>query len=160
MPPESVSRLALCRPGQRHGGGHLRDVFSPYLRTAKAQEPAPPADKDEREYLLWRIVQQEGSSPVGLALWMGWQMRMQPGEIAALTWDQVDFQNNLLRLREAGKLVRVGTRYYPAGAVVPPEEHMAAIRLICWRTAPAAAGTFWSCCMCPQSRGLRSFPGW
>ena len=164
----------------------LRDVFSPYLRTARAQEPVPPADKDEREYLLWRIVQQEGSSPAGLALWMGWQLRMQPGEIAALTWNQVDFQNNLLRLsdrelpmgnrlrrmlwetwehrkdpaeprvftaptngrpmdlarlttvtrtarqqlrlRETGKLVRVGTRYYPAGAVVPPEEHLAAIR--------------------------------
>ena len=218
----------------------LRDVFSPYLRAARSQEPAPPADKDEREYLLWRIVQQEGSSPAGLALWMGWQLRMQPGQIAALTWEQVDFQNNLLRLpdrelpmgsrlrrmlsetwarrkdpaepqvftapttgrpmdlarlttvtrtalirgglehvnlrnlhtwakqddqaerlmaqaekqgfltredvtaalgvskstarqqllrlREAGKLVRVGTRYYPAGTVVPPEEHLAAIR--------------------------------
>ena len=76
----------------------LRDAFSPYLRTARPQPPAPPADKDEREYLLWRIVQQEGSSPAGLALWMGWQLRMQPGEIAALTWDQVDFDRNLLLL--------------------------------------------------------------
>ena len=207
----------------------LRDAFSPYLRTARPQPPAPPADKDEREYLLWRIVQQEGSSPAGLALWMGWQLRMQPGEIAGLTWDQVDFARNLLRLpggevsmgsrlrrmlsetlarrkdpaeervftspatgrpmeraqltaaartallrgglegvslrelcaegrraaqgwlergdvmrllgvsrtaarqqllrlREAGVLVRVGERYYPAGAVTPPEEQLAVIQ--------------------------------
>ena len=86
----------------------LRDAFSPYLRTARPQPPAPPADKDEREYLLWRIVQQEGSSPAGLALWMGWQLRMQPGEIAGLTWDQVDFARNLLRL--PGGEVSMGSR--------------------------------------------------
>ena len=86
----------------------LRDAFSPYLRTARPQPPAPPADKDEREYLLWRIVQQEGSSPAGLALWMGWQLRMQPGEIAGLTWNQVDFTRNLLRL--PGREVSMGSR--------------------------------------------------
>ena len=86
----------------------LRDAFSPYLRTARPQPPVPPADKDEREYLLWRIVQQEGSSPAGLALWMGWQLRMQPGEIAGLTWDQVDFARNLLRL--PGGEVSMGSR--------------------------------------------------
>ena len=86
----------------------LRDAFSPYLRTARPQPPAPPADKDEREYLLWRIVQQEGSSPAGLALWMGWQLRMQPGEIAGLTWNQVDFARNLLRL--PGGEVSMGSR--------------------------------------------------
>ena len=86
----------------------LRDAFSPYLRTARPQPPAPPADKDEREYLLWRIVQQEGSSPAGLALWMGWQLRMQPGEIAALTWDQVDFDRNLLLLPD--REVPMGSR--------------------------------------------------
>ena len=86
----------------------LRDVFSPYLRAARPRQSAPPADKDEREYLLWRIIQQEGSSPAGLALWMGWQLRMQPGEIAALTWEQVNFQNNLLRL--LGREIPMGSR--------------------------------------------------
>jgi hypothetical protein len=33
----------------------------------------------------------------------------------------------LRRLTEQGKLVRVGAEYYPAGSVVPPEEHYAAI---------------------------------
>ena len=30
----------------------------------------------------------------------------------------------LLELREAGRLVRVGTRYYPAGAVADPDDHL------------------------------------
>lgn len=161
----------------------LREEFLPRLRAANTLPEAPKVGRDEREYLLWRIVQQEGSSPAGLALWMGWQLRMQPGEIAGLTWDRVDFARNLLRLpggevsmgsrlrhmlsetlarrkdpaeervftspatgrpmergdamrllgvsrtaarqqllrlREAGVLVRVGERYYPAGAVTPP----------------------------------------
>ena len=218
----------------------LREEFLPRLRAANTLPEAPKVGRDEREYLLWRIVQQEGSSPAGLALWMGWQLRMQPGEIAALTWDQVDFDRNLLllpdrelpmgsrlrrmlseakerrkdpaepqvftapttgrpmdlarlttvtrtalirggleqvnlrnlhtwatqddrskilldlaaqqgyltredvtaalnvskatarqqllRLREAGQLVRIGARYYPAGAVTPPEDQLSAIR--------------------------------
>ena len=218
----------------------LREEFLPRLRAANTLPEAPKVGRDEREYLLWRIIQQEGSSPAGLALWMGWQLRMQPGEIAALTWDQVDFDRNLLllpdrelpmgsrlrrmlsearerrrdpeepqvftapttgrpmdlarlttvtrtalirggleqvnlrnlhtwatqddrskilldlaaqqgyltredvtaalnvskatarqqllRLREAGQLVRVGARYYPAGAVTPPEDQLSAIR--------------------------------
>ena len=218
----------------------LREEFLPRLRAANTLPEAPKVGRDEREYLLWRIIQQEGSSPAGLALWMGWQLRMQPGEIAALTWDQVDFDRNLLllpdrelpmgsrlrrmlsearerrkdpaepqvftapttgrpmdlarlttvtrtalirggleqvnlrnlhtwatqddrskilldlaaqqgyltredvtaalnvskatarqqllRLREVGQLVRVGARYYPAGAVTPPEDQLSAIR--------------------------------
>ena len=268
MPPESVSRLArtaldtegqkvslkdlrqdfVIRQLQTHDWTYaarvsgmavstLRGSFSQYFQERQSAAPELPPDS---EYLLWRIVQQEGSSPAGLALWMGWQLRMQPGEIAALTWDQVDFDRNLLllpdrelpmgsrlrrmlseakerrkdpaepqvftapttgrpmdlarlttvtrtalirggleqvnlrnlhtwatqddrskilldlaaqqgyltredvtaalnvskatarqqllRLREAGQLVRIGARYYPAGAVTPPEDQLSAIR--------------------------------
>ena len=268
MPPESVSRLArtaldtegqkvslkdlrqdfVIRQLQTHDWTYaarvsgmavstLRGSFSQYFQERPSAAPELPPDS---EYLLWRIVQQEGSSPAGLALWMGWQLRMQPGEIAALTWDQVDFDRNLLllpdrelpmgsrlrrmlseakerrkdpaepqvftapttgrpmdlarlttvtrtalirggleqvnlrnlhtwatqddrskilldlaaqqgyltredvtaalnvskatarqqllRLREAGQLVRIGARYYPAGAVTPPEDQLSAIR--------------------------------
>ena len=48
--------------------------------------------------MLWRIVQQEGSSTAGLAIWMCWQLAMQPGEVAALTWDQVDFKTGHIHL--------------------------------------------------------------
>ena len=86
----------------------LREEFLPRLRAANTLPEAPKVGRDEREYLLWRIIQQEGSSPAGLALWMGWQLRMQPGEIAALTWDQVDFDRNLLLLPD--REVPMGSR--------------------------------------------------
>ena len=113
MPPESISRLsrlALDSEGQkvnlmdlRHdfvirqlqthdwpyvarvsgmAVSTLRDAFSPYLTKPAAPEN-PLAQRDEAEYLLWRVIQQEGSSPAGLALWMGWKLQMQPGEIAS-----------------------------------------------------------------------------
>ena len=128
MPPESVSRLArtaldtegqkvslkdlrqdfVIRQLQTHDWPYvarvsgmavstLRDAFSPYLTKPAAPEN-PLAQRDEAEYLLWRVIQQEGSSPAGLALWMGWKLQMQPGEILNLTWSQVDLDRGLLRL--------------------------------------------------------------
>ena len=130
MPPESISRLsrlALDSEGQkvnlmdlRHdfvirqlqthdwpyvarvsgmAVSTLRDAFSPYLTKPAAPEN-PLAQRDEAEYLLWRVIQQEGSSPAGLALWMGWKLQMQPGEILNLTWSQVDLDRGLLRLSD------------------------------------------------------------
>ena len=118
MPPESVSRLsrlALDSEGQkvnlmdlRHdfvirqlqthdwpyvarvsgmAVSTLRGSFSQYFQDHRDAAPELPPDS---EYLLWRIVQQEGGSVVGLALWMGWKLQMQPGEILNLTWSQVD----------------------------------------------------------------------
>lgn len=138
MPPESVSRLArtaldtegqkvslkdlrqdfVIRQLQTHDWTYaarvsgmavstLRDAFSPYL-TKPAAPKNPLAQRDEAEYLLWRVIQQEGSSPAGLALWMGWKLQMQPGEIASLTWGQVDFDQNLIRLPD--RTVSMGSR--------------------------------------------------
>ena len=138
MPPESVSRLArtaldtegqkvslkdlrqdfVIRQLQTHDWTYaarvsgmavstLRDAFSPYLTKPAAPEN-PLAQRDEAEYLLWRVIQQEGSSPAGLALWMGWKLQMQPGEIASLTWGQVDFDQNLVRLPD--RMVSMGSR--------------------------------------------------
>ena len=109
-----LRRDFILRQIEAHGWSHaaqvsgvaaaaLREEFLPWLRAANTLPEAPKVGRDEREYLLWRIIQQEGSSPAGLALWMGWQLRMQPGEIAGLTWDQVDFARNLLRLPGGGR---------------------------------------------------------
>ena len=99
MPPESVSRLArtaldtegqkvslkdlrqdfVIRQLQTHDWTYaarvsgmavstLRGSFSQYFQERQSAAPELPPDS---EYLLWRIVQQEGSSVVGLALWMG-----------------------------------------------------------------------------------------
>ena len=136
MPPESISRLsrlALDSEGQkvnlmdlRHdfvirqlqihdwpyvarvsgmAVSTLRGSFSQYFQERQSAAPELPPDS---EYLLWRIVQQEGSSVVGLALWMGWKLQMQPGEIASLTWGQVDFDKNLIRLTD--RMVSMGSR--------------------------------------------------
>ena len=83
----------------------LRGSFSQYFQERQSAAPELPPDS---EYLLWRIVQQEGSSVVGLALWMGWKLQMQPGEIASLTWGQVDFDQNLIRLPD--RTVSMGSR--------------------------------------------------
>ena len=229
MPPESVSRLArtaldtegqkvslkdlrqdfVIRQLQTHDWTYaarvsgmavstLRGSFSQYFQERQSAAPELPPDS---EYLLWRIVQQEGSSVVGLALWMGWKLQMQPGEILNLTWSQVDLDRGLLRLpdreipmgsrlsrllgdvcghrkdptqdrvlltsgtgkpmdlarlsavgsltreevmdllgvsksaalkllnqlRQDGAVVRIGGCYYPAGAVVLPEDQSAAV---------------------------------
>lgn len=136
MPPESISRLsrlALDSEGQkvnlmdlRHdfvirqlqthdwpyvarvsgmAVSTLRGSFSQYFQERQSAAPELPPDS---EYLLWRIVQQEGSSVVGLALWMGWKLQMQPGEILNLTWSQVDLDRGLLRLPD--REIPIGSR--------------------------------------------------
>lgn len=77
----------------------LHAQFSQYRpeesgRTPATAESAPPMD----EFLLWKILQSEGTSPVGLALWMGWRLGMQVGEITELTWDQVDLARGVVCL--------------------------------------------------------------
>ncbi len=136
MPPESVSRLArtaldtegqkvslkdlrqdfVIRQLQTHDWTYaarvsgmavstLRGSFSQYFQERQSAAPELPPDS---EYLLWRIVQQEGSSVVGLALWMSWKLQMQPGEILNLTWSQVDLDRGLLRLPD--REIPIGSR--------------------------------------------------
>lgn len=87
----------------------LRSGFGPHLKQDRRPAPAP-ADRDETEYALWRIVQQEGSSTAGLAIWMCWKLGLKPGEAAALTWSQVDFAANLLHLPDRD--VSMGSRLH------------------------------------------------
>lgn len=128
MPPESISRLArktLDRAGLggislmdlrhdfiiRHLESHdwpyvarisgiavptLYAVFSDYLPEGRQKDSRPRREVDG--FLMWKLLQAEGSSPVGLALWMGWKLGMQVREMTALTWDQVDLDRGLVRL--------------------------------------------------------------
>ena len=75
----------------------LRGIFAAALWKGTAQTDDSQGGVDETEYILWRIVQQEGSSAAGLAIWMCWKLAMQPGEILSLTWDQIDLQTGLIR---------------------------------------------------------------
>lgn len=78
----------------------LRATFAAALRKSKPQTAAaaPQMAEDETEYTLWRIVQQEGSSAAGLAIWMCWKLAMQPGEVVNLSWSQTDFAVGVLHL--------------------------------------------------------------
>lgn len=74
----------------------LYAVFSDYLPEGRQKDSLPRQEVDG--FLMWKLLQAEGSSPVGLALWMGWKLGMQVREMTALTWDQVDLDGALVRL--------------------------------------------------------------
>lgn len=42
----------------------------------------------------------EGTSPIGISVWLAWKHSMSLDEIVALTWEQVDFEANTLRLAD------------------------------------------------------------
>ena len=71
--------------------------FSGYLPRDR-RRPAEDRDAEVDAFLLWKLLQAEGGSPVGLALWMSWKLGMQAREIVALTWSQVDLDRGLIRL--------------------------------------------------------------
>lgn len=50
------------------------------------------------EFRLWKIIQEEGASAEGLALWLAWTLEIPVQEIAALTWDQVDLAKGMINL--------------------------------------------------------------
>lgn len=87
MQPESISRLAR------------QARFSRFVTREKPQ--SKPADEGRvDEFKLWKVLQAEKRSPAGLALWLAWQMGLQAREIAALTWEQVDFEAGVIRLEQ------------------------------------------------------------
>lgn len=73
----------------------LQVRFSASAPARKAPKP-PPAQVDE--FKLWKLLQAERDTAAGLAMWLGWQLGLQAQEMIALTWDQVDFQEGVLRL--------------------------------------------------------------
>ena len=69
----------------------MYNLFSDYMPDQPpAEAPAAPSPEPD-EFLVWKIVQAEGASPEGLALWMAWKHIMEVNEIIALTWADVDF---------------------------------------------------------------------
>lgn len=76
----------------------LRGIFAAALWKGTPQADGQQSSEDETEYILWRIVQQEGSSAAGLAIWMCWKLGMQPGEVVNLTWSRTDLTAGVLHL--------------------------------------------------------------
>lgn len=63
--------------------------------------PAVPAAETEvTEECLYKLLEQEGASPVGLAVALSWRAGLRGTELAALTWEQVDFDAGRIRLED------------------------------------------------------------
>lgn len=69
--------------------------FSASAPARKAPKPAP---VQVDEFKLWKVLQAERNTAAGLAMWLGWQLGLQAQEIISLTWEQVDFREDVLRL--------------------------------------------------------------
>lgn len=130
LAPESISRLArqaLDREGQtsvrlmdlRHdwiirqlsdkdwstvsriSGVEIPTLQARFASYVSEKRPSRPENNPEMdEFKLWRVLQTERSSPAGLALWLTWQLGLQAQEIVSLTWPQVDFEHDVLRLAD------------------------------------------------------------
>lgn len=74
----------------------LQARFAAFVPEKRPAARAETAQVDE--FKLWKVLQAERDTPAGLALWLTWQLGLQAVEIISLTWDQVDFAENVLRL--------------------------------------------------------------
>lgn len=69
--------------------------FSASAPARKTVKP-PPAQVDE--FKLWKVLQAERDTAAGLAMWLAWQLGVQAREMISLTWEDVDFEEDALRL--------------------------------------------------------------
>lgn len=75
----------------------LQAHFASYV-TVGAKKTARNKTPQIDELKLWKFLQAEKDSPVGLAIWLTWQEGLSGGEIISLTWEQVDLEENVLHL--------------------------------------------------------------
>lgn len=76
-------------------------LFSEYMTDAEpAEDPAAETPAHPDEFLVWKIVQAEGTSAEGLALWMSWKYMMSAQEIISLTWENILFDPGVIRLAD------------------------------------------------------------
>ena len=102
--PSDLQESFIIRQLQTHdwpyvvriSGISIRTLYTNYSEYLPARLKSPKTEVDEER--LWSLLQEEGSTPAGLALWMTWQLGMNLKEIAALTWAQVDLETACILL--------------------------------------------------------------
>lgn len=72
--------------------------YMPAKRTGKRGSTVKNPHIDEKA--LWKLMNEEGSSPVGLALQLCWQLGIGAQEAVDLTWDRIDFNTGLISMTE------------------------------------------------------------
>ena len=80
----------------RISGISIRTLYTNYSEYLPARLKNPKAEVDEAR--LWTLLQEEGPTAAGLALWMTWQLGLNQQEIAALTWDRIDLDTACIQL--------------------------------------------------------------
>jgi len=79
--------------------GTLYTNYSNYVRKTggkSAKTETFPVDEQK----LWNVIQAEGTSSEGLALWMSWKLHLNAGEIISLTWDQIDLEKAIIHFSD------------------------------------------------------------
>ena len=76
----------------------LYACYSEHYTNGRGVPPAQNTTSAVDEDKLLTIIEAEGTSAEGLALWMTWKLGMQMQESRNLTWNQVDLKRNRIRL--------------------------------------------------------------
>ena len=74
---------------------------------AKKGEGEEAEQSSDIEFRLWKIIQEEGASVEGLALWLAWTLEIPIQELTELTWDQVDLAKGMIKLPD--RKVKMGS---------------------------------------------------
>ena len=106
LSPSDLQESFIIRQLQTHdwpyvvriSGISIRTLYTNYSEYLPARLKSPQAEVEEDR--LWSLIQEEGPTPAGLALWMTWQLGMSLKEIAALTWYQVDLDTACILLAD------------------------------------------------------------
>lgn len=72
--------------------------FSKYAGDNSGKARTAREGKAIDEFRLWKVLQAEKETPGGLALWLAWDLGLGTGEIASLTWRQVDLDRRAILL--------------------------------------------------------------
>lgn len=75
--------------------GMIQTVYPQYFQVRAENKQV---SDGENEYHVWRILQEQKGTMVGLALALRWYMNVQLIEMMDMTWDNVDFEANMLHL--------------------------------------------------------------
>ena len=70
----------------------LSSNYTDYVPTTKKSR----LSSEVNAYGIWQVLQREGDSPAGLALHMSWCLGMSVSDIVSLTWDHVNFEQNVI----------------------------------------------------------------
>lgn len=83
--------------------------YSEYYANGRGIKPTKASQAKPNEIKLWKIIEAEGSSTAGLALWMAWKLGLQMQELVELTWEQVDLNKGVIML--PGRQVEVSPEF-------------------------------------------------